>query len=312
MRREYTKEELELALSKNHTWSGMCKFFDRQPAARYSRFLKGECEKFGLDFSHFDPKKTVKDRVKYFEVIKVCPCCKKEFSTFNAGRKSRTFCSQKCSNSSFSTEIILKRNLSIREKALLRFPPKENNGVKSPRKYIPKSSREPQEAVIRLCCAICDKKVNKRQNKFCSIACSDEFKRISAANGTHSGWQSRNITSYPERFFKKVFELNGLGDKFILNAPVPKKSLGLDCIASYFLDFYFPHIKLDVEIDGKQHNFPERIASDKIRNDALIANGYIVYRIPWKNINNAKGKEFIRQEIAKLLAKIKDLERNIG
>ena len=31
-------------------------------------------------------------------------------------------------------------------------------------------------------------------------------------NGTHKGWQSRNITSYPEKFFISVLKNNNLFD----------------------------------------------------------------------------------------------------
>ena len=58
---------------------------------------------------------------------------------------------------------------------------------------------------------------------------------------------------------------------------------------------------VDLEIDGSQHKLVERIESDKVRSEALINNGFIVYRIEWKNINTEKGKEYIKNEIDKFL-----------
>ena len=70
---------------------------------------------------------------------------------------------------------------------------------------------------------------------------------------------------------------------------------------NYFLDFYFPEFNLDLEIDGKQHEYPERKESDKLRDTALTSNGYKVYRVKWKSLNTKEGKIFIKEEIEKFL-----------
>lgn len=69
-----------------------------------------------------------------------------------------------------------------------------------------------------------------------------------------------------------------------------------------FQIFIFSDIKLDLKIDGKQHNYKERKESDKKRDKLLIEKlGINVYRIKWKSINNKKGKEYIKKEIEKFL-----------
>jgi len=113
-------------------------------------------------------------------------------------------------------------------------------------------------------------------------------------NGTHKGWQVRPIESYPEKFFKKVLENNDI--QYSFNHPIAKSSLGLDTCACYFLDFFIePNI--DLEIDGKQHQYEERKEHDIERDKNLSDNGYVVYRIPWNEINTSEGKEKMKEKI---------------
>jgi very-short-patch-repair endonuclease len=65
------------------------------------------------------------------------------------------------------------------------------------------------------------------------------------------------------------------------------------------LDYPDQEIKIDLEIDGKQHK--DRKESDTKRDQALANNGYRVYRIEWKSINKSDGREFIKKEIEKFL-----------
>lgn len=136
-------------------------------------------------------------------------------------------------------------------------------------------------------------KINKVKNK--------EITLQQIKDGTHQGWKSRNITSFPEKFFKKVLDYNNI--TYIREKPILKKSLGMDNPYNYFLDFYIEknNKKIDLEIDSKIHTYPERKKSDEIRDYYLKKNGYIVYRIPWKNIRYKPGKEFIENEIKKFI-----------
>ncbi len=120
-------------------------------------------------------------------------------------------------------------------------------------------------------------------------------------NGTHKGWQSRNIRSYPEKFFDEVLKNNNLLDKCKIEYPICKEKLGIKSKANYFLDFYFEDKKLDLEIDGSQHNYTDRKEHDKTRDIYLNKIGIIVYRIKWKSINNEEGKQYIKDEIEKFL-----------
>lgn len=107
------------------------------------------------------------------------------------------------------------------------------------------------------------------------------------ATGKHHGWNSRNIKSYAERFFESVLDNNRI-------QYIREKKIG-----KYFLDFAIGRI--DLEIDGKQHEYSERKQSDIERDRFLRAAGYFVYRIKWNEINSETGKEMMKDKIELLI-----------
>ena len=56
-----------------------------------------------------------------------------------------------------------------------------------------------------------------------------------------------------------------------------------------------------MEIDGKQHKYPDRIKMDSIRDKNLISLGYEIYRIDWNEINTENGKLKMKEKINKFL-----------
>ena len=76
--------------------------------------------------------------------------------------------------------------------------------------------------------------------------------------------------------------------------------MGIDCDSNYFLDFYIPDGNIDLEIDGKQHEYEDRKVQDQIR-DFHISKQFKVYRIKWRSINTDDGKKYIKEEIEKFL-----------
>lgn len=131
-------------------------------------------------------------------------------------------------------------------------------------------------------------------------ACKNISKAIrnKVAKGEFPGWMSRNIESYPEKFWKQVLKNNNIEYKF--NFPISKKKLGLNKISSYFLDFALNN-KIDLEIDGKQHKYSERISSDVERDKILVNNGWKVYRVEWNEINTKEGKLLMKNKIDNFL-----------
>lgn len=106
----------------------------------------------------------------------------------------------------------------------------------------------------------------------------------------------RNQNSYAELFFEKVLKNNSISFK-------REVSVKKDNIHCYFLDFLIEKDGklIDLEIDGSQHNLPDRQASDKERDMFLRNKNYIVYRIQWNNINSKNGKKIIKQKIDNFL-----------
>jgi very-short-patch-repair endonuclease len=91
--------------------------------------------------------------------------------------------------------------------------------------------------------------------------------------------------SYPEKYFTEVFKNEGIN-------VVKSFYIGL-----YELDFSIPNKKIDIEIDGSQHYYDEKIIeSDKRRNKFLEDNGWDIIRINWseyKKLNFDEKSEYI-------------------
>lgn len=139
--------------------------------------------------------------------------------------------------------------------------------------------------------------VSEETRKKLSIAVNQRI-----AEGKHKGWSVRGkgVESYPEKFWRGVFENHGV--VFEQEFVVRKSDVGLDSLGNYFLDFLVecPDGSLvDIEIDGKQHSYPERKQSDAVRDEALVGSGFIVHRIPW--INPASQSGVVRGQIVEVL-----------
>ncbi len=145
-------------------------------------------------------------------------------------------------------------------------------------------------------CPICRNIIpyEKRMNKTCSQSCSIELNRRNqvelVAKGLHKGWLRRPLLSYAEQFWKRVLENNDIP----VNHDYPVPVAG----THYLLDFFIePNI--DLEIDGSQHLLPESAEHDKVRDERLKQQGYLIYRIPYVN---PREKELVEQQIDDFLA----------
>ena len=105
--------------------------------------------------------------------------------------------------------------------------------------------------------------------------------------GRHKGWQSRNITSYAEQFWITVLNNNNIQYKREFY------------FEKYFLDFYIEkgNLKIDLEIDGKQHAYPERILHDKERDNFLTENNFLIYRVKWNDLKTENSKAEMQNKI---------------
>lgn len=153
----------------------------------------------------------------------------------------------------------------------------------------------------KLVCKICGKTFYscRKTAKHCSPKCTmsdpeviDKIRNRQlqhVKDGTHKGWISRNISSYPEKFWMRVLDNNNIEYKREFY------------VGGYFLDFVIEiNGKIvDLEIDGRQHI--DRKEHDAKRDTYLESLGYIVYRIDWNSINKDEGKDIMNEKIKDFL-----------
>lgn len=292
------EKEIEKIITESFSINDLCikiyGYCNGNTIKKVSKIIKDN----NIDISHFGKGKK---RIKHERITKICPICNIEFKTNKGDRDEKTTCSHKCS--------------------VLYFQHGKNNPDFDEIKYREKYEKvgtslrgKKRERIYeeRRFCKKCNIDISDKPKKriFCSNKCrslfpisDDTIKKLRSSakeritNGTHKGWQSRSLESYPEKFFKKVLINNNI--EFEFNKPIKKRDIGIDCDFNYFLDFLIKGTKIDLEIDGKQHKY--RVEHDKFRDESLIKNGYDVYRIKWKSINTENGKQYIQQEINKFI-----------
>ena len=230
---------------------------------------------------------------KEFEVK--CKNCGKLFTVIEEETKfpikgDKYFCCRSCANTRHhSKETKQKISNTI------------NKGINE-HKYLLKNQYGEYIYGLRKCiCEYCGKEFeSNKQKRFCSKEC----KLKSAGNkisilrqkeielGIFQGWKSRNIISYAENFWQSVLENNNIS--YIKEYHFNNK---------YFLDFYIEinNRKIDLEIDGKQHQYEDRKLHDIERDNYLSKYGLEIYRISWNEINSDKGKKQIEEKINKFL-----------
>lgn len=201
--------------------------------------------------------------------MKNCENCDLEHDgSFASGR----FCSKKCA-SGFSTKA-------------------KRADINARLTKLAESKRKEPEFVICQNCEISFKK-RRSNSKFCSIRCKCVFisnlpenvERVSKLmrksahtryeNGdTTIGWQHRNkfSQSKPEKEAEQI--LLEYGHKFEKEFRVGK----------YFLDFAFIEEKIDLEIDGRQHDDHKVIVKDEKRDKFLANLGWKIVRVKWNQI----------------------------
>lgn len=123
----------------------------------------------------------------------------------------------------------------------------------------------------------------------------EKMNKFFEENG-NPGWKGRlwNELSYPEQYFKDVFEKENIPLKFHL------------AIGKYELDFYNEDLRKYIEIDGDQHyRFQENIERDKRRDEYLEQLGWKGLRIKWSDFKklNYEEKHNIIEQIRQFILK---------
>jgi len=265
-----------------------------------------------FDENGVDLVKVIKDNTTV-ETIK-CLQCNKEFVPRWRGNK---FCSSSCAAkyNNARKEPVSEETRKKTSESLLKFHYgekwQEEIAKRKAIKWKDKDGKEKRfhiSSILNHTCKVCGKEFfsRKKNAKYCSNNCKmndkdyvdnlrqKQFEKVK--NGTHKGWQTRNIESYPEKFWKKVLDNNSIIYK--------REDFSTK---KYFLDFLIEKngIKVDLEIDGKQHK--QRKEHDIERDKFLTENGFKVYRVEWNQINNEKGKEMMKEKIDAFITFYKSL-----
>lgn len=217
----------------------------------------------------------------------ICPTCGKDFITVNG-----KFCSRYCS-AHYSGN-----------KARTRTEESKKKTSETLKNFYDKRGRKRD---IKKC-STCGRSISiLNKTGFCQtcLRTTDEGRKLISkasklavtkliAEGKHKGWITRNITSYAEKFWIKVLDNNNIQYQREFTARYGEKAG-----ERYFLDFYIEKNghKIDLEIDGKQHSYQERLESDILRDERLTNLGYKVYRIKWNEISSEDGKLLMKSKI---------------
>ena len=199
--------------------------------------------------------------------MKTCEKCKKDHDgTFASGR----FCSRACANSKIQTS--------------------EANKKKS--ETLKKRNADRMKRKMQKTCIICGSYFEHLRRKTCSKECVakdnlqpeirqrlSEKGHVSAMirhdRGDDFGWRSRKkmIPSFPEEVAIRHLDHRGINYE-------------RECkVGKYFIDFALHKRSIAIEIDGQQHEKPERKMSDLKKDEFLTSKGWKVFRIKWPNEN---------------------------
>lgn len=211
----------------------------------------------------------------------------KAWDDYRSGKTSKRPCEAGTCTTDYWTDE-RKASMSAKTKA------NWGGGRKVYKRRPPKKSKKP-------------KKVSKERKPRPPMS-AETRKKLSAAarkrvkNGTHVGWTSRNVQSYPEKYWESVLRNHGL--TYERELVVPRAYLGIPEASNYFLDFVITTANgnlVDLEIDGKQHAYEDRAQADELRDSVLTKAGFEVYRIPWVNPRDEASREFVRNQRDDLL-----------
>lgn len=105
-----------------------------------------------------------------------------------------------------------------------------------------------------------------------------EIRKKQIAENDGIWWNSRSKCkrSYAEEWTKRLLENEFKRTDFVEEYHIGK----------WFLDFAWPAYKLYIEIDGEQHEWPERKKNDEEKDRFCLSEGWKGLRIKWKEICN--------------------------
>lgn len=257
--------------------------------ARYETYLEQQAKSSKLAIKTKQVQAAAEREASLIAWLDSKPCCERCGKVMTAKYGSGRFCSEACAKSRSQSEETKQKIRESLSKTLA-------------------DQQKPELRPKKFCC-LCGCKI-KSYNKtgYCrkclegtaegllvKQALGKKGYATMQANGTHHSWQSRKITSFAEKYWMQVLDNHHI--KYIREVPVKHEK------SNYFLDFVIERNGkvIDLEIDGKQHTYPERKALDEVRDRYLSGLGYIIYRIPWNAFKTTEGKAEMQNKIEKFL-----------
>lgn len=267
----------------------------------YNGAIKKKIDEFCLDNFKITAKQLLENNKKNY-----CLFCGKEISV---GKK---FCNNSCSASFSNKNRIVSDEQKNRTKATLEEynEKKRDLDCVNAVKIVKSKNRLYKIRLYENTCEYCGNKFyGKKGQKFCSVKCSNNSEskkennkkliKRNIENGTFVGWKVRekNMQSFPEKYWENVLIKHNIEFKNEVK------------VGRYFLDFLIEKngVKIDLEIDGKQHKQPEIIEKDAKRDSFLKENGYVIYRIDWNEVCSDCGKEKMNEKINEFLKYVKNV-----
>lgn len=227
-------------------------------------------------------------------------CGKIMVEKFGPGR----FCSRTCANSRPHTEESKKKTSES-----LKTHTKQSSRLQKHRQQVEirKAQTQQKYAENPNYCKSCGKPLPWERRNFNTCGaeeCIHSYRsykcKLAHKEGRNKGWINRKTVSYPERFWLRVLDNNNIQyeKQFkVINSATHKY---------YFLDFLV-NGKIDLEIDGRQHQREENKIRDAERDIFVKSLGYIVYRIPWYGLSTESKKEIVKNQIEEFLQLLKHI-----
>ena len=154
-------------------------------------------------------------------------------------------------------------------------------------------------------CEVCSNPFTSKtpsKRKTCSENCMKELlrsKRIKFLkdNAGTFNWIRKNVMNYFEQAFCDWIESNG----FVKDKDFKAISYIIDneeVNTFYILDFYFPNLKLNIELDGTHHEKEDQLLRDSIRDEYIgRTKGLAILRIKSRDWYNKSKREQIKEEL---------------
>lgn len=287
---------------------GLCSRNDISSSNLHKRYLDNQYKEYELN-----PKYCINcgNKIPFEKRLNICCCssCAVSFANKKRGHKSeeeknkiRKTIQTKIKNNTYKVSNNTIYNGILISELI------EQGKILNKNNYVFEDKLLNKNSLKEKTCLVCGKryygviiksgKISK--GRTCSDKCYAELKRIRAKEsikrvideGRFVGWKTRNIKSYAEIFWHNVLQNNNID--YISEHYLDKK---------YFLDFYIIKngIEIDLEIDGKQHKYKDRIEHDKIRDEYIKSKNIIVYRIEWNEIKSENGSNLMKEKIDKFL-----------